>query len=64
MCSFNAMEKLKRRRFVSQDLNLSAAKAAELIREIDEARWHHFETTGCDCWEQARAELQQALAAA
>lgn len=54
MCNFNASEMLRRRRLTAQDMTISTSRAAALIAEIDEARWHHFETTGCTCWDRAR----------
>lgn len=53
-CNFNAPEQLRRRRLIAQDMTISARRVAELIRDIDEARWHHFEDTECCCWDRAR----------
>jgi hypothetical protein len=56
MCNFNAEEMLRRRRLTAQDMTISLNRAGELIREIDDARWHHEETTGCTCWQEALAQ--------
>lgn len=64
-CNFNAAEMLRRRRLTAQDMTISPRRAADLIAEIDEARWHHFESTGCTCWQQAiDAQPNQASVAA
>lgn len=56
MCDFNAVEQLRRRRLIAQDMTISLERAGALIRDIDEARWHHEETTGCKCWQEAIAD--------
>jgi hypothetical protein len=61
MCNFNAPEMLRRRRLTAQDMTISPRRAADLIAEIDEARWHHFEETGCCCWDKAREASMQSI---
>ena len=61
MCTFNATEQLRRRRLIAQDMTISMERAGALIQEIDEARWHHQETTGCKCWHEAIESAGQAL---
>lgn len=58
MCDFPARELLERRRQVVEAMDPYAAY--KIVRCIDEARWRHFELTGCDCWRQARAEAAAA----
>lgn len=53
MCSFNAEEKLRRRRLIAQDMTISMKRAGFLIGQIDQERWDHQEMTGCKCWQEA-----------
>lgn len=53
MCNFNAEDKLRRRRLIAQDMTISMDRAGMLIDEIDQSRWHHQETSGCKCWQEA-----------
>jgi adenylosuccinate lyase len=54
MCGFNAVEMLKKRREASADKTKTVMERTTAIREIDEERWKHFGSTGCDCWDVAR----------
>lgn len=60
MCNFNAEEQLRRRRLIAQDITISLERAGSLIRDIDDARWNHEESTGCKCWQEAIAKSQVA----
>ena len=63
MCDFNAVELLRRRRMTACDLSIPSKRAAQLIADIDEARWHYQESTGCACWQEAiEVEANQEMA--
>ena len=61
-CTFHAKALLTHRRAAASDPNLGMNDAAIIINAIDQARWDHFEQTGCDCWSKAIAETADAAA--
>lgn len=59
MCDFPAMKLLTLRRFIAQDL--PGNMALPLVTKIDEMRWKHIESTGCNCWEESRQSLNPVM---
>ncbi len=55
MCNFKAPELLKVRRSIASNQTLTFTEIGHILRIIDDVRWRHAETTGCNCWNEAVA---------
>lgn len=62
MCDFDAVGMLNKRRATASSSELTIAQSYAVIREIDDARWNHQDSTGCTCWQEAIAAKPNMLA--
>lgn len=52
-CSFPAIQLLRLRRRIAETPTIPIHEQARLVKEIDEMRHDHHETTSCTCWQNA-----------